>query len=54
MSKWQCSACPYVYDPAEGDPENDIASGTPFEQLPGDWACPVCGVPKDMFEKVED
>ena len=46
-----CGPCGYVYDPAEGDPDNGIAPGTPFEQLPDDWVCPVCGASKDMFEK---
>ena len=29
-----------------------VAPGTPFEALPDDWCCPVCGVSKDMFEKI--
>lgn len=52
MEKWKCSACGYVYDPAVGDPDSGIAPGTPFEQIPDDWMCPVCGVGKDMFEKM--
>lgn len=51
--KYVCSVCGYVYDPAEGDPDNDIAPGTSFEELPDDWVCPVCGVGKDEFEKEE-
>jgi rubredoxin len=50
--KYQCSICGYVYDPAIGDPENDIAPGTSFDDLPEDWVCPNCGVGKDMFEAV--
>lgn len=50
MKKYVCTACGYVYDPASGDPENGIAPGTAFEDLPDDWTCPVCGVSKDMFE----
>lgn len=53
MEKWECLACGYVYDPAEGDPDSGIAPGTSFEDLPDDWLCPDCGVGKDMFEKVE-
>ncbi|MGD8814187.1 MAG: rubredoxin [Anaerolineales bacterium] len=53
MEKWECLACNYVYDPEEGDPHSGIAPGTPFEDIPEDWICPVCGVEKDMFEKVE-
>jgi len=48
--KYVCTICGYVYDPAAGDPDSNIKPGTPFEEIPGDWACPVCGVGKDMFE----
>lgn len=51
VDKYVCTVCGYVYDPAVGDPENNIPPGTPFEKLPGDWTCPVCGVGKDEFEK---
>lgn len=51
--KYVCSVCGYVYDPAVGDPDNNIDPGTSFEQLPEDWVCPVCGVGKDQFEKEE-
>nr|WP_329886264.1 rubredoxin [Pseudoramibacter sp. HA2172] len=44
-----CSVCGYVYDPAKGDPEGGIPAGTPFAELPDDWCCPVCGVPKSKF-----
>lgn len=51
-SKYQCSVCGYIYDPEAGDIESGIPSGTLFEDLPEDWTCPICGVSKDMFEKV--
>ena len=51
-AKYQCQPCGYVYDPEKGDPDSGIAPGTPFEALPDDWCCPVCGVSKDMFEKI--
>jgi rubredoxin len=51
MDKYVCSVCGYVYDPAEGDPENGIEPGTKFKDLPDDWTCPVCGAEKDQFEK---
>jgi len=51
MEKYRCKACGYVYDPEKGDPDGGIAPGTPFEDIPDDWVCPVCGVGKDMFEK---
>jgi rubredoxin len=50
MKKYVCIVCNYVYDPAEGDPDNGIQPGTPFEKLPADWVCPMCGVGKDQFE----
>lgn len=53
MDKYECSVCGYVYDPEQGDPENNIPPGTPFEKLPDDWTCPVCGAGKDEFNKVE-
>lgn len=49
MQRYVCDACGYVYDPAEGDPDNGVAPGTPFESLPDDWVCPLCGVEKDQF-----
>jgi rubredoxin len=52
MDKWECLVCGYVYDPAEGDPDNGVEPGTPFEALPDDWICPDCGAGKDMFEKL--
>mgnify|MGYP000473221770 CR=1 FL=1 len=51
MDKYVCKVCGYIYDPENGDPENGIEPETPFEKLPDDWVCPVCGAGKDMFEK---
>jgi len=50
--KFRCTVCGYIYDPQEGDPENGISAGTPFDELPDDWTCPVCGVPQEDFEEV--
>jgi rubredoxin len=52
MKKYLCSICGYIYDPAKGDPEHGAKIGTPFESLPADWVCPVCGAAKSMFEPV--
>ena len=38
--KYVCDICGYVYDPAPG---------TPWEAVPEDWVCPLCGVGKDQF-----
>ncbi|MFA6054417.1 MAG: rubredoxin [Thermodesulfovibrionales bacterium] len=53
MSKYKCSVCGYVYNPEEGDPDGGIAPGTPFEKLPDDWKCPICGAAKALFDKVD-
>ena len=50
MKKYVCQVCGYVYDPAAGDPDNGVPAGTPFEKVPVDWVCPVCGAGKDQFE----
>jgi len=47
--KYECDACGWAYDEALGDPGNGIAPGTKWDDLPGDFVCPVCGVDKDMF-----
>jgi len=49
MDKYICTICGYVYDPAEGDPDNDVAPGTSFADVPEDWTCPICGADKDAF-----
>ncbi len=54
MDKWECLLCGYVYDPEQGDPSQDIAPGTSFDDLPDDWVCPDCGAGKDDFAKVAD
>lgn len=49
LDKWECTVCGYIYDPDAGDPDHGVNPGTPFEALPDDWVCPVCGAPKDQF-----
>jgi rubredoxin len=51
VEKWKCTVCGYVYDPEIGDPDGGIKPGTPFDKLPEDWACPICGALKDQFEQ---
>ena len=51
MDKYVCQVCGYTYDPSKGDPENGIKPGIKFGDIPGDWTCPDCGAPKEMFEK---
>ncbi len=47
--KYECELCGYVYDPEVGDPDNGIEPGTPWEEVPEDWVCPLCGAGKDLF-----
>jgi rubredoxin len=54
MTKWRCEPCDYVYDPEVGDPENGVAPGTPWEEVPDDWLCPECMLGKDHFEAIKD
>lgn len=53
MDKYVCTVCGYIYDPATGDPDNGVAAGTPFADIPDSWVCPVCGVDKTLFEKMD-
>jgi len=52
LDRHECRACGYVYDPKKGDPKNDIAPGTAFEDLPQTWVCPVCGARKSAFQNL--
>ena len=52
--KYICTSCGFIYDPDEGDPDGGIAPGTPFEAIPDNWFCPVCGARKRDFETYED
>ena len=49
--RYKCKVCGYIYDPQKGDPDSGVRPGTPFEKLPDNWVCPVCGAGKDQFEK---
>lgn len=47
--KYACSVCGWIYDEAEGAPDNGIAPGTVWAEVPADFVCPLCGVSKDDF-----
>lgn len=51
MKQYVCTVCGYIYDEEAGDPDNGIAPGTKWEDVPGDWVCPLCSVSKDEFEE---
>ncbi len=50
MKKYVCP-CGYVYYQEKGDPEHGVAPNTPWEKIPEDWVCPVCGLGKEAFEE---
>jgi len=53
MKKFECLVCGYIYEEELGDPDNGVAAGTKWDDVPEDWVCPVCGVGKDEFNEVE-
>jgi rubredoxin len=52
--KYMCESCGFIYDPDEGDPDGGIPPGTPFEDIPETWFCPVCGARKRDFSPYEE
>lgn len=54
MGKYRCTLCSYIYDPAQGDPDNGVDPGTSFDDVPDDWVCPDCGAGKDDFEPADE
>jgi rubredoxin len=54
MIRYVCGGCFFTYDPEEGLPDMGIKPGTSFEDLPDDWLCPDCGLPKEEFRKYEE
>lgn len=53
MAKYRCIVCGWIYDPEKGDPDGGISPGVSFESLPDNYVCPVCGVGKGQFEKLD-
>ena len=53
MKSWQCIVCGFIYDEAKGLPEDGIAPGTAWADVPENWECPDCGVAKSDFEMVQ-
>jgi rubredoxin len=50
---WQCRTCGYIYDEAAGAPDEGLAPGTRWADIPDDWVCPECGTAKSDFDMVE-
>lgn len=53
MKSYMCVICGFVYEEEQGLPEEGIAPGTRWEDLPENWKCPECGATKSDFEMVE-
>ena len=53
-SKLECRICWYVYDPADGDPQDQVPAGTAFQDLPNYWRCPQCDAEPDKFLPLDD
>lgn len=49
---WRCTVCEWVYDPKQGEPNQDVAPGTPWEQVPDSFLCPECHLGKEVFVEV--
>jgi rubredoxin len=49
MAKYRCNVCGYIYDEEMGESSTKTPPGTKFSNLPNDWACPMCGAPKEEF-----
>lgn len=54
QTRLECGICWWVYDPEEGDPGGQVATGTPFAALPEDWTCPGCGAAAAQFMVLGD
>ncbi|MGI6128449.1 MAG: rubredoxin [Eubacteriales bacterium] len=52
--KYVCTICGYVYDEEKGEPDSGIQPGTKWDDVSEDFVCPVCGAPKDAFEKSDE
>uniref|UniRef100_UPI004055D994 rubredoxin n=1 Tax=Candidatus Electronema sp. TaxID=2698783 RepID=UPI004055D994 len=52
MEKHRCQICGYDYEQEAGDPDNGVAAGTAWKDVPDDWACPICGAGKDAFDEL--
>jgi len=51
LPRYKCERCGYIYDPETGDPVGGIPPGTPFEEIPDTWVCPICGASKARFHQ---
>lgn len=54
FNKYECVICGFIYDEAVGIPDDGIAAGTKWADIPEDWECPDCGIGKSDFDLIED
>ena len=54
FKKYECVICGFIYDEAEGLPDDGIAPGTKWADIPDDWECPDCGISKSDFDLYEE
>lgn len=52
--KYECVVCGFIYDEAEGLPDDGIPAGTKWEDIPDDWECPDCGIGKSDFDLLQE
>ncbi|MDK9701653.1 MAG: rubredoxin [Sulfuritalea sp.] len=52
-AKWMCLICGFIYDEANGIPEEGLPGGTRWDEIPPNWTCPECGARKEDFEMVK-
>lgn len=53
LTRWRCVICGFIYDEASGLPDEGIAAGTRWQDIPVDWSCPDCGVAKRDFDMIQ-
>lgn len=51
MEKWKCSVCGWIYNSSMGDSSKGVKAGTEWKNISSNWLCPICGAPKEKFEK---
>ncbi len=52
MDQFECLACGYTYEPVKGDDRGNVPAGIPFQDVPLNWRCPVCGAQKKRFANI--
>ncbi len=53
LTTWMCLICGWIYDEAAGAPDEGLAPGTRWADVPPNWSCPECNARKEDFEMVQ-